>query len=387
MSLGSFTQQDYQTLLESYSLHGVGDVETPTLMEIAGFPYRENVYSNILAFLLDSQQPHGFGAMVLRALVAAYQRRRPIGWLGKTPGRDFDQPTVRVDREVITAANKKIDILAESSDFVFCIENKIWSDLHNDLGDYRSHCESATKKSFVGVVLAPDHLDFQRYPALSAHEFVSLSYADLVAELERIMGQYVNTDNTKYQFLLFDFLAQARRLQRNATMDEDERAFLDFWTQNSEKLNNIEEMKTRLKTLLRAEELAVEHIERTMEGLEPAERAFFKTPWIYGKSTAVFDVASGSVEGCGIYLDVEFHPLSVRHRISKRRGLDPEFLVRKIEARTSLRFHGDSIPFVSDRGDSPFNTSAREAAVADTIGILKAICALGQRSDQLDTPV
>jgi hypothetical protein len=40
----------------------------PTLMEIAGYPHYENVCSNILAFYLDPEEPHGLGTLVLDAL-------------------------------------------------------------------------------------------------------------------------------------------------------------------------------------------------------------------------------------------------------------------------------------------------------------------------------
>jgi hypothetical protein len=35
----------------------------PTLMEIAGYPHYEIVCSNILAFYLDPEEPHGLGTL------------------------------------------------------------------------------------------------------------------------------------------------------------------------------------------------------------------------------------------------------------------------------------------------------------------------------------
>ena len=58
--------------MDSYTVHATGAKEPPTLMEIAGFPRWENVYSNILAFLLNSEQVHGFGPLFIHSIMAIY---------------------------------------------------------------------------------------------------------------------------------------------------------------------------------------------------------------------------------------------------------------------------------------------------------------------------
>ena len=76
-----------QALVDSYTIHDTGSTKPPTLMEIAGFPHWENVFSNILAFLTDANQAHGFGTLFIRALIAAYRQRSPDGWSRASPGR------------------------------------------------------------------------------------------------------------------------------------------------------------------------------------------------------------------------------------------------------------------------------------------------------------
>ena len=215
--------------MDSYSVHAIGANEPPTLMEIADFPRWENVYSNILAFLLDSEQAHGFGQLFIRAIMAIYSNRCPAGWPKKDLDPESVQATENVKREVRTATNKRIDILIECVDFVVCIENKIWSGLHNDLGEYRKHCESLGDgdcNRVVGIVLSPHRVP---NPSLQDHRFVSITYGDLVDEVRRRMGSYIGTQNTRYQYLLFDFLEQTSRLSRTNTMSDDEREFLGFW--------------------------------------------------------------------------------------------------------------------------------------------------------------
>ena len=106
-------------------------------MDIAGFPQWENVYSNILAFFLDTGEAHRFGSLFIQSILAAYQDKCPDAWPGKDLRPDIDFETEKVEREAATATGKRIDLLVECSEFVVCIENKIWSGLHNELGEYQ----------------------------------------------------------------------------------------------------------------------------------------------------------------------------------------------------------------------------------------------------------
>ena len=230
--MGDF--EDIQGLLDSYSVHAIDADEPPTLMEIAGFPRRENVYSNILAFLFDTQEVHGFEQLFIRSLMAAYRHRCPAGW-PKGPDEESDQTTESVEREVRTRSDKRIDILIKCMDCVVCIENKFWSPLHNDLDDYRRHCEALCDgdgNRVVGIVLSPYRV---KDPSLDLCRFVSITYAELVAELRQRMGGHIGSRNTKYQYLLFDFLEQLSRNSRTNTMTDDQRKFLDFWRKKRRK--------------------------------------------------------------------------------------------------------------------------------------------------------
>ena len=189
--------------------------------------------------------------------MAAYRCRCPSGW---PKGLDDEsiQTTESVEREVRTDSDKRIDILIKCMDCVICIENKIWSRLHNDLGNYRRHCEALSdgnRNRVVGIVLSPYRVTD---PSLDAHLFVSITYGELVAELRQRMGGHIGSRNTKYQYLLFDFLEQISRISRTNTMSDDQRMFLDFWRKNKEKINNIQSRCNEL--LRRAEGMAKDHL-------------------------------------------------------------------------------------------------------------------------------
>jgi len=96
-----------------------GRVERPrTFMEIAGYPHYENVCSNILAFFLDPEEPHGLGTLMLDALANAG---------GRSDANEGVGGSVSVEREVGTEAGNRIDILIESDDRIVLIENKIYA--------------------------------------------------------------------------------------------------------------------------------------------------------------------------------------------------------------------------------------------------------------------
>ncbi len=98
----------------------------PTFMEIAGYPHYENVCSNVLAFYLDPQQPHGLGTLLLDALARAGGIASPDEGIGGN---------VSVEREVITDAGNRIDIVIESDAHAIVIENKIRAAVSNPFAD------------------------------------------------------------------------------------------------------------------------------------------------------------------------------------------------------------------------------------------------------------
>ena len=368
-------------MLDSYKCCELEPAEPPTLLEIAGFPYRENVYSNILAFFLDTQQAHGFGTLFVQSILAAYKKKCPDEWPGKNLKPDIILETCKVEREAFTASGKYIDLLVESPEFVVCIENKIWSGLQNDLGKYRKHCELMSgERPVLGIVLSPYQLNQDNCQILK-HKFVNITYSDFAEELQHRSGKYIDRHNTQYQYLLFDFVEQASRLEGKKIMTDNHHEFLKFWRDNDKKISNIQSMCNELRKELRAKEKAHNHIDKCKERLihmKPSYKEPFPfKPWIYAGHVAVFDLKeNGTIDGCGIFLDVEFHPLRITHILGKRRGSDPTALVTKIkECQPTLSFKSST---GSDRyklatEDTPFNDSVCDQAVEISVHILKYI--------------
>ena len=157
-------------------------------------------------------------------------------------------------------------------------------------------------------------------------------------------------------------------------MNDDQRAFLEFWQKNEKKIGNIQAMCNKMREKLNAQAMAQAHIDQCLERLTAPEREIFET-WIYNRSVSVFDLAGDDyIDGCVIYLDVEFHPLRVTHILGKRRGREPTVLAFRISAICDAINFDDSADrpkIVTDQ--SPFEASVCEKAVSSSVAILKEL--------------
>ena len=275
----------------------------------------------------------------------------------------------------MTARGNFIDLVVDIGDVLICIENKVHAPVYNELGDYRRHCESISDgRAVLGVVLSPHEIYDEN---LKRHEFRPITYRDIVNQLRRRVGDHLGLHNVRYQYLFFDFTEQAARFTRRNRMDDDDQAFLDFWRENEEKISDLQAWIDHMGNLLDANGRAEEHREQCLKRLPEQERSVFRDK-TWNKQIAVFGLADDTtVDGCGVFLDVSFHPFRVTHVLGKRRGLKPDQLARAMEQSGVL---GDDVRFESHEGrqrlvteESPLNEEVREKAVETSVAILKYI--------------
>ena len=171
-----------------------------TFMDVAGFPRRENVCSNILAFYLNPSEEHGLGDLVLSSF---------LGMTG-TYGQDLpllDRVTVR--REVWTTAGKRMDVVVEHQEFAIGIENKIDHWLANDLVEYsREIGRLATgKRHAIKVVLGVRPVREALPEGFNAH-----TYAGLWQRVRVRLGERIATADPRWITHLIDFMENTERL-------------------------------------------------------------------------------------------------------------------------------------------------------------------------------
>ncbi|SDY94393.1 PD-(D/E)XK nuclease family protein [Hymenobacter psychrophilus] len=188
--------QDLSSLRELFTrfraLH-VKERKGATFLEIARFPHRETVWSNILAFYLDPNREHGLHDLLLRSVLEA------IGL--DSPSLLSSLHMVQVQTEIQTAKGNRLDLLVVGERFILGIENKVLASLYNDLADY-----GATLDKQAGGHVHVYKVVLSRYPVVPDHQFVNMTYAQLVQMVRKNLGQYTDYADAKYLLFLLDFL-------------------------------------------------------------------------------------------------------------------------------------------------------------------------------------
>jgi hypothetical protein len=191
-----------------------------TFMEIAGYPHFENVCSNILAFYLQPSNEHGFGTLFLDVLATLVNAEIEIDGLG-----------IDVRREEITGNGKRIDLVVESDNHIFGIENKIFAGLYNDFDDYSKHLESLSNGHQVYKILLSLR-SVQPSPQLCG--FYPISYEVFFQRVLANIGSCFLTAHEPHTTFLRDFMQTLQNLQEVTTMN---RQRLEYFQKNQQHIS------------------------------------------------------------------------------------------------------------------------------------------------------
>lgn len=184
-------------------------VERPrTFMEIAGYPHYENVCSNILAFFMDPEEPHGLGTLVLDALTRA------------SSISDVDEGfggNVSIEREVNTDVGNRIDILITSDDHAILVENKIYASVNNPFADYTDYLDRIANGRVKRKIL----LTVSSTSEGKDSGFANLVYEKFLEQIRSLLGRYVSSADTRYLTMFLDFLNTLEDLNKGTRMDPE----------------------------------------------------------------------------------------------------------------------------------------------------------------------
>lgn len=129
--------QHYNKLLDEFKqINFEKKLNLKTFMQISGYPHFENVASNILAFFFTTDEEHGFNELLFQSLIEA-----------ANINEDFEMTGISVEREYTTPNNKRLDLVLRNSSVIIGIENKMFSDVKNDLIDYSNALEKEALES------------------------------------------------------------------------------------------------------------------------------------------------------------------------------------------------------------------------------------------------
>jgi hypothetical protein len=240
----------YQKMLaELKTLSPVKAIEE-TFLEISGYPYLENVASNILEFFFDSEEAHGLGSVFLEALLSAAQFQYT--------NVSLENPVV--EREAVTSLQYRLDLVIKTSSLVIGIENKLFSNITNDLAHYYKFLNGIARKiekeNFESVQVVPILLTL--FPVSKSQllsSFIPITYKLFFKALMPKLGGSILNTNPKYTPLLVDFIQTINHLQEGPKMENDP---FHHWIKTNQKdaeslMQKVKDyrrkLKNRIKTL------------------------------------------------------------------------------------------------------------------------------------------
>jgi hypothetical protein len=204
-----------------------------TFFDIAGFPKRETVLSNFLAYFLTPQNPHGFDNLFINSLNEIIFKET-----GKTTIQNTSNCSVST--EVKTKNGLFIDILIlevenNNPKNAIIIENKIDAPLYNNLKDYYNHPDVSANKA--GIVLS-------RKPIRNLPEgFINITHQEFINHIEQLAGPILlNADIRHYLFLkeLFQNI-------RNMSQNELDQEHYDFYFKNLAQITKLARLENEIK--------------------------------------------------------------------------------------------------------------------------------------------
>lgn len=190
-------------------------IERPqTFMEIAGYPHYENVCSNFLRFFFEPKGSHGLGSLFLDAL---------MDLVSIADGEEGLGANVSIEREVVTKANNRIDILIKSDSHAVLIENKIFAAVANPFKDYAEYLDSLKNES--GDLYEDENkikILLTLYPSREGSDcgFRNLTHADFASAIRSALGHHVSKVDTRYLTLMLDFLNTLESLREGTRMNQ-----------------------------------------------------------------------------------------------------------------------------------------------------------------------
>ncbi len=208
----------------------------PNIFRIAGFPRRETVSSNVLAYFFDPAEDHGLKDMMLKALLRTIHKE------------DMDVSDVSVSTEVTTDKNNRIDILLDLPELSIVIENKVNAGLYNDLADYHCWAKENSGNEAIVVVLHPfDNFVLENHPSARGlvveQDLFNVHYDELFSNALGMLGEYSLDADPRAVDLLQQFIDNYSPERKQKKMDNTAADITQFVSQ----ANGIEQQLVNVR--------------------------------------------------------------------------------------------------------------------------------------------
>ena len=202
-----------------------------TFLGIADQPHYENVISNIYAFFLNPYEQHQLDDLFISSLLILVKQKAKENNLQKdiSLSRDFE-----IIREKGIEGRKRIDLLINDNDNVIIIENKIYHELNNPLGEYwnSKKIPQVLEENKIGIVLS-------LWKKNTNHEnFINITHIEWLNKISENIKSYEKEETLKYIIFLKDLHQNIKNLTNNMKKEQ-----IDFYKNNLEKVNKAVELK------------------------------------------------------------------------------------------------------------------------------------------------
>lgn len=206
----------YKSLPDSYRT---------TIFDILNVSERENVISDLLAFLFDPNEVHGLEDVWIESLLSVYLLASDIGDNNSNLMSEKGSFIV-VQREFHTKTGR-IDIIVEFENLCIVIENKINHDPINDFLEYQNYAlNKYSNVIFVLLTLRPEENNLN---------FINVTYSKFLPEVQKRIGYKIADANNSFLGLIKDFITN----MQNLTGDNIKMETVDFYIENHDLINNL----------------------------------------------------------------------------------------------------------------------------------------------------
>ena len=234
-------------------------IKEKTFMDISGYPYYENVCSNILAFYFKPKEEHKLKEIALESLIKVVNNKNISTNIEFDDFYSIDNEDVK--REYITSKGNRIDLVIQNDNIVIGIENKLEAEVYNDLTDYANTLNKLNVKSIKILLSLHNNIG-----AVENTEFINVTYQEYFAQLKKDLNK-IQDKNNKWYIFLEEFIKNLESFEGELKMEEEIIRWLRENRKEIEELDKIREIayksmeKTQeeLKTLLE-ERLKVNYI-------------------------------------------------------------------------------------------------------------------------------
>ncbi len=260
------------------------------MFQIMGYPHYENVVSNILAFLLDPNEEHGFKGLWLRSLMECYFEKKPI-----TTDMFFDGEC-DIEREASTAEKKRIDLLIKGDSYIIGIENKIYADVDNPFESYDKMINDVINKEYGGNQGVKYEILLSVKNEGDKFEFINITYKDYIQRVESNWDKYKDKANDKWRMIAEDFIANLKSFLEGEMINWDNE--WESIISKSDNQNNINKIFANIRKSISNRYELLKQIKESLNGT-----GLDKEHDIYGVGKTTASLSGWS----GVYFDVEYN--------------------------------------------------------------------------------